>query len=107
MPWELFWNDDPWITVFYREKHNLEREAKNEMLWLQGLYDHRAVGSAIASKVWGKKDPYPDKPIRITPMSEAEKRIEAINARRKAVRFFSNMEKQWKAKETAKNVHGT
>lgn len=66
---------------------------------MQGLYIHNAVATVIGN-AFGKKgtkpEQYLEKPIRITPMTEQEKQIEAENERIKAIKYFSDLAKRWK-----------
>ena len=69
---------------------------------MQGQYYLAAIGVALSKDA----PPYPEKPWRITPMTEAEKRMEADAERQKAIKFFSDMEKRWRAKEQNEPVEG-
>lgn len=69
-----YWNGDYTLLKFYVQKHRIAVEQKNEELWLQGLYFYQAVAVALSqgfSKHSAAK--YPEKPYRVTKMSEEEK----------------------------------
>ena len=59
MPLQEFWNDDPDLLWAYRnayiEKEKQEIEKQKELInlqtWLQGLYNHRAIVSALNKDV--------------------------------------------------------
>ena len=67
----------------YRKAHNLTIEMRNEELYMQGSYNFKAFSIALSnfsacfSKTKSTPQPYLDKPIRITPLSEAEKAEQA------------------------------
>lgn len=72
-----FWNGDYTMLKYYVEKHRIAVEQKNEQLWLQGMYFYEALTVALAqafSKHTNAR--YPDKPHRLTPMSEEEQELE-------------------------------
>lgn len=72
-----FWNGDYSMLKYYAEKHKIAVEQQNEQMWLQGMYVYEAVSVALAqsfSKNTTKK--YPEKPHRLTPLSEEEQELE-------------------------------
>lgn len=101
MTHEQFWEGDPWLCVTYRNAHRLKTEMRNEELWLQGLYNFNAFSVALSNFGQGfnkhKRPPqkYTDHPIRITPLSEAEKRQKRIEERKKVIAYFTNLQKKW------------
>ena len=72
-----FWNGDYTMLKFYAERHKIAVEQKNEELWLQGAYFYEAICVAL-SNAFGKgaKAKYPEKPHRLTELSEEEKELE-------------------------------
>ena len=75
MSWEEFWNSSIDRLNAYWQANQFDIERKNQEIWLQGLYIKIAVASAL-----DRKNKYPEKPKRITEMTEDEK--EAENRRR-------------------------
>ena len=72
-----FWNGDYTMLKFYVERHRIAVEQKNEELWLQGVYIYDAICVALANAFGkGQKPRYPDKPYRLTELSEEEKELE-------------------------------
>lgn len=104
-----YWNGPPYLTRVYREIHNMKIEARNQELWLQGLYNYEAFATVI-SNAFRKKGTSPvkyrEKPIRITPLTEEEKRQEVLEARRKIIAKFSALERAWKMKEKREKENG-
>ena len=101
MTHEQFWFDDPWLCVTYREANRLRTERRNEELWLQGLYNFNALQAALSNfgQMFSKRRRPPQKyisqPIRVTPLSEAEKRQKKIEGRKKVIAYFTRLQKQW------------
>ena len=77
MSWDEFWNESIDRFRAYWQMHQFNIERRNQELWLQGIYIQSAVAAVLDTK---HKVKYPEKPHRITAMTEAEK--EAENKRR-------------------------
>lgn len=101
MTHEQFWQGDPWLCVVFREAHRLRREMRNEELWLQGLYNDNALRTELENfgQMFSKhrRTPrrYIQNPIRITPLSPAERRQKEIEDRKKVIAYFTNLQKRW------------
>lgn len=109
MTHDQYWNDDVWLAETYRHAHNLKVEMRNQELWLQGLYVYNAFavvmanfGRGLSGKARGKQEKYIDKPIRITPLSEAEKKQKAKEDRRRVIQHFTALQRQFERKEKLK-----
>lgn len=74
MTWEEFWFESMERYAVYWQKHQYEIEKRNNELWMQGIYIGEAINAAFDSKHQCK---YPEKPHRITEMTDVEKEIEA------------------------------
>lgn len=76
MSYDEFWNQDPYLAVYYREAHELKRDEENQRLWFNGLYTFIAVSTALSNIHFdGKKhkvNNYLTEPIRIRPKTEEE-----------------------------------
>lgn len=86
----------------YLIAENIRRENQNFNAWLSGMYVYDAVTKALAASFGkkGRKPPrYMEKPVRITPYTEEERAEMAIRERKKAIAFFTAMEKNFNAKE--------
>ncbi len=99
---EQYWEGAPELAKAYREADKLKLERKNYELWLQGVYIYNAFGTVV-SNAFGKKGrtkaKYLDKPIRVTPLTEEEKRIEAERAKRSVINTLNNFKKMWDRKQ--------
>lgn len=75
-----YWNGNPYLIRAYREAQEIKKSQDNQLAWLQGLYNYKALTSALAAFGWamggrkGKKpDGYSPYPTAIT---DAEKEAE-------------------------------
>lgn len=110
MSHDQYWYDEPWIAEVYRQAHNLQIEARNQELWLQGLYIHNAFNVVIANfsrglsgKRTNKVDEYIEKPIRITPLTDAEKKQKEKEDRLKVIAHFTKLQRAFERQEKTKN----
>ena len=71
MTWDEFWHESLDRLQAYWQANQFSIERRNQELWLQGLYIRSAVASCL-----DKKFKYPDKPQRITAMTEDEQAAE-------------------------------
>lgn len=94
MPYDLYWNGDPYLPRAYYQAQKMQNERKNQEMWLQGLYIHNAFSVVLSnafSKKGSKPQRYIDKPIPLYPKSKEEREAEAIKEREKAIRSFQAM----------------
>lgn len=73
MTWDDFWCGSLDRLGAYWQANQFSIERRNQELWLQGMYIQEAVGAVLDSKHRVK---YPDKPYRITEMTDAEREAE-------------------------------
>ena len=80
MPSDEYWNGNPRLINAYREAYEIRKSNENQLAWLSGLYNYRAVSSALSQfgyALGGKKgkkpEGYSERPIAIT---EFEKKME-------------------------------
>ena len=73
MSWSEFWFESLGRLHDYWQANQYSIERRNQELWLQGIYIHAAIASCLDSK---GKSKYPDKPYRITEMTDAEREVE-------------------------------
>lgn len=103
MTCDQFWFDDPFLAVAYRRAYELRIEAENQRAWLQGLYNYNAMSIAINNAFSNKKQKYINKPIRLFPPTEDEKKAQIEETRRKLVErlnaFKDEFERRQKKKE--------
>ena len=74
MSWDEFWYESIERFPVYWQRHQYDIERRNQELWIQGLYIRKAIDSAFDTKHQIK---YPDRPFRLTEMTDEEKESEA------------------------------
>ena len=72
MTYEDYWEREPRLVKAYREAERIKIENQNTFEWLQGKYFFDALCVALSNFFSKSKNNYPDKPHRITPMTEEE-----------------------------------
>lgn len=93
MSWDEFWNESIDRLRGYWQAHQFAVEQRNQELWLQGLYIQHAVASVL-----DKKNKYPEKPHRITQMTEAEQELENKRKVEKMREQLHDIKRRWDAK---------
>lgn len=73
MTWHDFWFESIDRFHDYWQRYQFDIERRNQELWLQGLYIQEAIAAVMDSKHRVK---YPEKPHRITELTEAEREAE-------------------------------
>ena len=93
MTWDEFWYESLDRLQAYWQANQFSIERRNQELWLQGLYIRSAVASCM-----DKKFKYPERPQRITEMTEDE---QAAEDRRKIEHMravLAERKRRWDAK---------
>ena len=93
MTWEQFWFGDPWMTRAYAQYYLLKRRARNEELWLQGIYNANAFQTVLGNAFGKQKLKYLEKPLDIFEKTEAEKKAEIRDERQRLINFLNGLKK--------------
>lgn len=97
-----YWYGDPTHLKYYVSAHEKKNEQKNQELWLQGLYIYKAlnvvINNALAKK-GSKPETYLEQPIRITPLTEAEKQANAETERQKIIADLTGWGEAWERRD--------
>ena len=93
MSYQDYWYGTSDMTKFYRDSHILKNKARNQELWLLGIYFTRSIQVALDPKGKAK---YFEEPIDIYPKTEAEKKAEVEKQRRKVIDYFTQLKQRWK-----------
>jgi hypothetical protein len=100
VPESRFWNLTYRAYKPYIKAHELRNEQRNQEMWLQGLYNARAVAVGMGSKDkrTKKEIEYFKEPIQLRekPKTDAEKQLDAEKARQKIIADLTGWEKNWK-----------
>lgn len=73
MSWDEFWYESIERYQHYWQMHQFNIERRNQELWLQGIYVQAAMAAVQDTKHRAR---YPEKPFRITELTEQEKEQE-------------------------------
>lgn len=74
-----YWDDDPYMAVYFRKLNKINQDRLNEQLWLQGLYIYDALIrlAPIFQPMGGSMpEPYPEKPYELREPTR-EERVDA------------------------------
>lgn len=93
MTYDEFWHESLDRLEAYWQKRQFEIESKNQEMWLQGLYNRAAIGAAL-----NKKNKYPEKPQRITEMTESEQDAENRRKVNELREVLMARKQRWEAK---------
>ncbi len=91
---EQYWDGDSQLAKYYRKADELNRQHKNQELWLQGMYIYEALCDVAPifhafAKRGTKPTPYTDHPYLITTKErEGEKKLQEKRERDKARRYM-------------------
>ena len=99
MSYDEFWNTSLDRLAAYWQAHQFAVESRNQELWLQGAYVLEAVAAVLDTKHRAK---YPEKPHRLTAMTEAEKEAE----NKKKIDAFREQLLEIKRRSDARNKIG-
>lgn len=93
---DQYWNGDVWLAASYRELHRLRTEARNYEMWWQGSYVREAIASVVSGIIpKADKIKYPEKPHRVTPLTEEEKEEEKKEKLEKLISYLDAKGESW------------
>jgi hypothetical protein len=93
MTYEQYWFGDPWMARAYAQYYLLKRRARNEEMWLQGIYNANAFQTVLGNAFGKQKLKYFEKPLDIFEKTEAEKEQEAREERQKLINWLNGLKK--------------
>lgn len=96
VPYDVFWYGDYCCLKYYESTYRLTKRMKNEMLWLQGMYNYEAFGTTI-SRAFDKrsKAEYSKKPYEIVEKTEREKKLEIEEKQKRVIRNLNRLAEEW------------
>ena len=93
MTWDEFWYESIDRLQAYWQANQFSIERRNQELWLQGLYSRSAVASCL-----DKKFKYPEKPQRVTEMTDAEAEAESKRKLEHMRTVLNEHKRRWDAR---------
>lgn len=92
MTYDEYWYGEAERVKYYRDAHILKNKARNQEMWIQGMYFISSITVALDTK---KKAKYPAEPLDIFPKTEAEKKADVEKERRKVIDYFTQLKQRW------------
>ena len=105
MTYDEFWTCEPQRYIAYKEVHRLGIKRRNEELWLQGLYNFRAISTALSNiHLDGKShqiNKYMEEPFDLfaNNRTEKEEQQEKEKAKQKVIDQLNAFKARWEAKK--------
>lgn len=94
MSYEEYWYGESNLVSYYKNAFDYKRKMRNEELWIQGMYNLKAVSVALNNAFKGH-DKYFEKPLDIYPKTLVEKEEEKRKERKKIIEYFSLLKQRW------------
>lgn len=96
VPYDLFWRLNPRKLLPFAEAFRRKQQTRSDEMWLMGQYVTSALDATVCNAIpfvkRRQKGKYFEKPIRVIPMTEEEKKIEEEKALNQFISFFKGME---------------
>lgn len=111
MTYEQFWEQDCELVKFYRKAAKINRDLRNQDMWLQGLYFYEALckaSPAFRSLGASKPEPYRSEPLDLYASDKERKKAkeQASDNKAKAMMEAFAIEHNRKFKEKGGGVNG-
>lgn len=93
MSYEEYWEKDADLVKSYRKAYEMKQELDNQRMWLQGMYNYKAVATAIAQafgEKQGQREKYFEYPI---PLTENERLMEKERNVKKTMEWVTKGQK--------------
>lgn len=102
VPYETFWHLNPSKMMPFIKAYGQRQQERSDEMWLMGQYVAAALDATVCNAMpfvkRRRKGKYPEKPIRVTPLTPEEKKEEEEKALNQFLDFFSSMESENKGK---------
>ncbi len=96
VPYDLFWHLNPRKLLSFAEAYRRKRQQQSDDMWLMGQYVASALDATVCNAMplikRKQKGRYFEKPVRVIPMTEEEKKIEEEKALNQFMSFFNGMD---------------
>lgn len=108
MTYQGYWNATMEEKETYLKFHELRNEQRNQEMWLQGLYVFKAIETALHNQPAFathpvKPESYLKEPIRLTPLTEEEKRQKEQAKLDQFVNELLTFQENWERKYGKRN----
>lgn len=100
VPYDLFWRLNPRKLLPFAEAYRRKRQQHSDEMWLMGQYVASALDATVCNAMplikRKRKGKYFEEPIRVTPKTEEEKKMEEEQALQRFLGFAGAFEKDVK-----------
>lgn len=95
MSFEQYWYGPAFLKKAYREAYRARIELKSADAWLQGLYIYEAYATVEHNKFSKRPKSYPEKPYRMTPLTEEEQEAKRQEELQKLISYLDAKAEAW------------
>ena len=103
VPYDLFWHLNPRKLLPFAEACRRKKQQQSEEMWLMGQYVASALDATVCNAMpfikRKRKGKYFEEPIRVTPKTEEEKKMEEDLALQRFLGFAGAFEKDVKRRD--------
>ncbi|WP_243110019.1 hypothetical protein [Clostridium sp. E02] len=96
VPYDLFWHLNPRKLLPFAEANRRKQQTRSDEMWLMGQYVASALDATVCNAMpfikRKRKGKYLEKPIRVIPLTDEEKKIEEEKALNQFLSFFNGMD---------------
>ena len=100
VPYDLFWRLNPQKLMPFLMAYKKNQQRRSDDMWLMGQYVASALDATVCNVIpfikRKRKGKYCEEPIRVTPKTEAEKKMEEDQALQSFLGFAGAFEKNVK-----------
>lgn len=100
VPYDLFWHLNPRKLLPFAEAYRRKNQERSNEMWLMGQYVASALDATVCNAMpftkRKRKGKYFEEPIRVTPKTEEEKKLEEEKALQSFLGFAGAFEKEVK-----------
>lgn len=102
VPYELFWHLNPTKLIPFIKAYGQKQQERSDEMWMMGQFVMAALDATVCNMMpfvkRKGKGKYPEKPYRVIPMTEEERRQEEDKELQKFLGFADSFEKDVKKK---------
>lgn len=95
VPWDVFWHLNPKKLEPFVKAYAQKKQERSDEMWLMGQYVAAALDATVCNAMpfikRRSKGKYPERPIRVIPLTPEEKKAEQERALEGFLNFFNSM----------------
>lgn len=102
VPWETFWHLNPKKLEPFVKAYAQKKQERSDEMWLMGQYVAAALDSTVCNAMplikRRRKGKYPERPIRVIPLTAEESKMEQEQALEGFLGFATSFERDMQGK---------